>query len=142
MKILGEMLFFILSTSCFFGQKLTDDQIQQKLLEQPPQTVVDASRKGVRHKVDPIVVTFVNADMDGSGAFRYYVALYSTQSGKGGFLRVFKRQGADLTVAGGQESIGGGGGGYQGENEKVGVYGDGKPEGKANSVGPERPKQH
>jgi hypothetical protein len=127
-----KMMFFVrlilcivINLCCVKGQLLSNDQIQQKLLAQPPQAIVDLAAK--EEPPLSIEVNFVNADLDGSGAFLYYVALYETSDHTGGFLRVFKRQGNNLVLAGDQEKnipVGG----YLSELSLVDINGDGIPE--------------
>ena len=121
-----------------FGQGLSAEQsaLKQKLLTQPPAAVIALSERSARHgKPSPIdIETVVNADFDGDGSFRYFVALFDTKrSGSSGFLRVFKEQGGEFVVAGDQDSASEVGG-YDVQIELVDVNNDGIAEVKVNSM--------
>ena len=127
---LGFLLIFVMVAVAWLSAQtsLTADQIQQQLLAQPPQATVAVSQKlAVNGVPDPIAVSFVNADLDGSGAFRFYVAFYTTQQTSGGFLRVFQLRNGALALAADQDAsrpVGG----YAAELILVDVNGDGIPE--------------
>lgn len=136
MRNIFAFAFALLFLSCLtVAQSATPEEIEQTLLAQPPQAIQDLSQaltddNGVP---DPIKVSFVIADLDGHRTFSYVVALYSTESVPGGFLRVFRREGTSLVVAGDQDvsrQIGG----FSSQLQLIDVNNDGIPEIKINSL--------
>jgi hypothetical protein len=128
--LFGFLLSFALTAGMGLSAQtsLPEVQIQQLLLAQPPQAVVHVSHKlAVNGVDDPIIVSFVNADLDGSGSFQFFVALYTTEQTNGGFLRVF-RQGNDALVVAGDQDTSRPVGGYSAALNLIDVNGDGVPE--------------
>jgi hypothetical protein len=112
--------------------QLTDDEIRQQLLSQPPVPVTkEAQRLAKDGVLPPIEVDWVKADLDGSGRFQFLIAFFEVDVG--GYLRVFQQQGRNLLVKGDQEKpeeVGG----YNSQMSLVDVNGDGIPEVKVESI--------
>src|SRR5262249_50604891 len=109
------------------GQELTNSQIKQKLLEQPPQAILAlAQKEGAPGSPAAIDVAFAKADLNGDGSFNYLIALYMLDR-DGGVLRVFKIKDGDLIVAGEQAGRRYAGG-YGTQFDLIDVNGDGIPE--------------
>jgi hypothetical protein len=133
----GLLACVAIATVSVFGQNLTPEQIQlqQQLVALPPPPILQVSQKlAARGKPHSISVPLVlNADLDGSGAFRYFIALFAIEDDPGGFVRVFKQQDGSLEVAGDQD-VDRQVGGWGVEMELVDVDGDGIPEVKVTSI--------
>jgi len=75
---------FSVSLSC---QDLTADQIalKQKLLVQPPPGILKLSEKRASHQQPTAidVPLVLNADLDGSGMFSYFIAFFTSNSSGG-----------------------------------------------------------
>lgn len=135
------VIFFITVSfvpSFLRAQTTVADPLEKAMLAQPPGVIVSVSEK---LEPNPIHVIFVNADLDGSGAFAYYVALFTTERIPAGFLRVFKRQGSNLVVAGDQD-VPGEVGGFSADLDLVDVNGDGIPEVEVTSLSADAQDQY
>ncbi len=111
--------------------QLTDAQIKQQLLAQPPQAIVNLAQKiSTPHEPENIDAQYVRADFDRSGKFRYIVAYYFSTTSDSGFLRVFKQEGTNLVLAGDEEDPSRQVGGFEWCTHLllVDVNGDGVPE--------------
>src|SRR5262245_25738452 len=63
------------------AQQLTDDQIQQQLLSQPPAAAVTSAQRLAKNGVlPPIAVDWIRADLDGSGLFQFLIARFAVQN--------------------------------------------------------------
>ncbi len=135
MRAFGCLLVMFTGVSFLLGQNLADDQIREKLLLQPPSSIVRLSQKEASHGHPGVIEIgdFVNADLDGSGKFSYFVALFVVKGDFSGFLRVFKQQDNDFIIVGEQDAARDVGG-YQEQIELVDVNGDGIPEIKVSSM--------
>jgi len=119
----GSILF--LASTLFGRSSLTPDQISQKLLLQPPAAAVKEANASKAKGID---VKYYTVDFDGSGNFNYILAFYSIHEVNDGvYFRLFKKNGADLVLAGNQgDDAGAGGWGIQ--CRLLDVNGDGIPE--------------
>ncbi len=86
------------------AQQLTDDQIRQLLLNQPPAAAVtDAQSLANKGVLLPIEVRWIRGNLDGSGLFQFLIAQFAVQNLGSGYLRVFQQQGGVLLLKGDQE---------------------------------------
>src|SRR5260221_11263390 len=108
MRSLFEIALLMMIASSLVGQDLTPDQVQLQhaLLSQPPGGIVKLSeRLAIHRRPNAIDVPLIlNADLDGSGAFSYFIGFFTIKDTPSGFLRVFKKQGSVLIVAGDQDT--------------------------------------
>ncbi len=111
--------------------QLTDAQIKQQLLAQPPQAIVNLAQKiASPDEPETVDAQYVRADFDRSGKFQYIVAYYFSTTSNAGFLRVFKEQGTNLVLAGDEDDPNRQVGGFNSSTQLhlVDVNGDGVPE--------------
>ena len=104
MKVAYLMALVLSAAPSLLSQGLTQEQIRQKLLAQPPQLIVYRLQKLKPRWTPAVKVDFIRADLDGSGSSSYFIAYYTIEDDAGGFLRVFKRDGNNLIVAGDQDT--------------------------------------
>jgi len=133
MKVAYLMALVLSAAPSLLSQGLTQEQIRQKLLAQPPQLIVYRLQKLKPRWTPAVKVDFIRADLDGSESSSYFIAYYTLEDDTGGFLRVFKRDGNNLIVAGDQDTkqeIGD----YMPSLVLIDVNNDGIPEVKVTSV--------
>ncbi len=117
-----SLLFLLLASNSSVAQA-GDAAIKQQLLAQPPAALVEL---GTKLPNESLSVDFLRADLDGSGKFQFFIALYSL-NGDGVFLRVFRQEGSQLTLVGEQEDKDPHGG-WGTHASLVDIDGDGIPE--------------
>jgi hypothetical protein len=109
MKKLAFHLFILVPAMALFAsvacaQSLTDDQIRQQILGQPPARVVaDAQRLATNGVPATIEVDWIKADLDGNGGFLFLIARFNAENSQSGHLRVFEIRDQTIVLRGDQD---------------------------------------